>query len=473
MAPQKSKSKSAAKKDGNLQKQLSPSGSLAQEQKPVPTIIQPFVAPTARSEHIYDYGSDDDLLSNKMAERGSALPTEVLGLVFALQCRDHEADSEEWENAHKTDPSAGAEDIYSDTDGPSDQQAQDMNFRKRREGFDQLRFEDQEIYDAWERGPESVKRLRNQERRGILNVYGKPPKRTITEEDLEVLYRHYEKLFAAPGHKLGGCEKCDDNSDGRYADHTIFKKPRYGPTSVEKWHFPSTDPFIHIKRAYRKYKQVCKGLEKQKQQEKDHEPIIAENKEREKQGKKPIPLNETKVERFVRELDEGTRIAPTAEEKKECTEKEDRRIQEAIQRRRAEQEQERIKTQESQLQSRIDNYFIKGSGMLYCMFMKGVTSYYPIGLAYNGKLVFEREDIAREDVSRLEADRIAFEQEMGRTLPEGSEDKAKWDAWMKCCEEDPEGAQSEREATMRKNVAEQLERSQGPVSCISCSLASK
>ncbi|KAL8724389.1 MAG: hypothetical protein Q9181_006848 [Wetmoreana brouardii] len=462
MAPQKSKSKGAAKKDGNLQKQLSPSGSLAQERKPMPTIIQPSFAPTARSEHVYDYGYEDDSLSNTMAERGSALPTEMLGLVFALQCRDHEADSKEWEDAHKSDPSAKAEDIYSDTDELSDSQSEQEKFRKRREGFDQLRFEDQEIYDAWERGPESVERLRSRERRGILTVYGKQPKRAITEEDLEVLYGHYEKLFTAPGHKLGGCEKCEDNSDGIYPDYTIFKKLRYGPISDEKWHFPSTDSFVHIRRAYHKYKKVCKGLEKQKRQAKDHDPIIAENRERENQGKKLIPPNETKVERFVRELDEGTRIAPTAEEKKERAEKEDRRIQETTERRRAEQERKRIKTQEAQLQRRIDDYFTKGLGMLYCMFMKGVTSYYPIGLAYNGKLVFEREDIAREDVNRLEADRTAFEQKMGRTLPEGSEDKAKWDAWIKRCEEDPEGAQNEREAAMRKNVAEQLERSREP-----------
>lgn len=275
-----------------------------------------------RSNRVFDYGNDTYLSDTDPTERGFGMDGMMLALADAIDGRDYEADKNEWDDAHELDPSVKAEDLYSDTDEPSDRQAKRMKIFHREQGFDLLRIEDEEIYDAWKSGPEAVDMLRNRERRGILTVYGKPTKRPITEEDLETLYGKYEKLFAAPWHRTGECTECEDKSDGQFAPYTIFKKARWGDNeSKETWHFTDPDSFLPIKRAYVKYKKACRGLDKQKQQIKDHEPIIAENKEREKQGKKPIPLNETKVDRFVRELDEGTRIPPRDEESKERAEK--------------------------------------------------------------------------------------------------------------------------------------------------------
>lgn len=123
-----------------------------------------------------------------------------------------------------------------------------------------------------------------------------------------------------------------------------------------------------------------------------------------------------------------------------------------------------MKKEKELLLDRIDRYFSPNQLNNCWQMHRMLTRFYPIGLAYNGKLVFDYKDIKKEDADRLPNNRIAFEKEMGKTLPEGSEEKENWDAWMRRCVEDPGGAHERRLAVAKKLEIELLEQAVGHVS---------
>ena len=82
-----------------------------------------------------------------------------------------------------------------------------------------------------------------------------------------------------------------------------------------------------------------------------------------------------------------------------------------------------------------------------------------MGLPYKGKLVYNDRDFSKEDRRRLlHADRNAFVEEMGRTLPKGSGRKEKSDAWVKKYDDDPIAAFEERKVATN----EVLDQAEGP-----------
>ncbi|KAL9583034.1 MAG: hypothetical protein Q9212_002938 [Teloschistes hypoglaucus] len=269
-----------------------------------------------RTDSYYDYGYEEQNLQSDLKNADAYRPPAggLMGLMEKISDswsgRDKDADEKEWEDAHQSDPTVDAANLFDDSDEPLSGEAAEAKYRERKEAGGRLLVDDREIYEAWEEGPHAVKVLIDREHHAILTVYGKPAKRTITEDDLAVLYAQYEKHFTEPGHQVGECNACEDKGDGKYASFTVSKKPRLDPDHEQPdtlWHFPSNSSFPAIKKVYRKYQKACVGLAKQK----EHEPLIAvENSKREAQGKKPISLHESRVERIIRELDEGTRVAP-------------------------------------------------------------------------------------------------------------------------------------------------------------------
>ncbi|KAI4195823.1 MAG: hypothetical protein LQ350_006969 [Teloschistes chrysophthalmus] len=278
-----------------------------------------------RTESYFDYGYEQQNLESDLKSADAYRPPAggLMGLMEKISDswsgRDKDADEKEWEDAHQLDPTVDAANLFEDSDEPSSGEAAEAKYRERKEAGGRLLIDDREIYEAWEEGPHAVKVLIDREHHAILTVYGKPAKRTITEDDLAVLYAQYEKHFTEPGHQVGECNACEDKGDGKYASFTVIKKSRLGlgndhpqpPHTL--WHFPSNSSFPVIKKAYRKYQKAHVGFAKQK----EHEPLIAaENEKREAQGKKPISLHESRVERIIRELDEGTCEAPYIPSKK-------------------------------------------------------------------------------------------------------------------------------------------------------------
>ncbi|KAI4105610.1 MAG: hypothetical protein L6R37_002688 [Teloschistes peruensis] len=271
-----------------------------------------------RTESYFDYGREEQNLESNLKSADAYAPPSggLMGFMEKISDgwagRDKDADEKEWEKAHQFDPTVGAENLFEDSDEPSSGEAAETKYRERKKAGGRLLIDDQEIYQAWEEGPYAVQVLIDREHHAILTVYGKPAKRTITEEDLAVLYTQYEKRFTESGHQVGECKDCEDKGDGKYASFSITKKPRldldhdHSQPPDTLWHFTSNSSFPAIKKAYRKYQKAHNGFGKQKEKA----PLIAENEKRESQGKKPIPLHETRVERIIRELAEGARVAP-------------------------------------------------------------------------------------------------------------------------------------------------------------------
>ncbi|KAI4240912.1 MAG: hypothetical protein LQ352_007537 [Teloschistes flavicans] len=310
--PSKKKSK-AKKKTGNT-----PSNSSTQ-QPAASTDTQSSSKP--RSATFFDYGFADKNLESdlKSADAYRPPPGNLFGFIGKISDswagRAKDADEKEWADAHHNDPTVDAEHLYEDSDEPTSREDAEAKIQERKQAGGRLLIDDREIYEAWEDGEDAVKVLIDREHRAILTVYGKPAKRTITEDDLAILYTQYEKHFTEPGHQVGECKDCEDKADGKYALFSVAKKPRLDLDNHQPdplWHYPSESPFPDIKKAYGKYKKAYNGFGKQKEKE----PIIAENEKREAQGKKTISLHESRVERIIRELDEGIRVAPYAGTKK-------------------------------------------------------------------------------------------------------------------------------------------------------------
>ena len=199
--------------------------------------------------------------------------------------------------------------------------------------------------------------MRSREQRDILAIYGKPPKRPISAEDFQDLYSKYEKLFVNPRHPTGQCTKCEDRTENTWAFCTIFKQERWGEdNSTDTWHFPTKAPLQPIKSADIRYEKVCKGFDKQIEQAKERESTIAENEEREKEGKKPIPLTELRVDRFVRELEEDSGVATTYEAAKRQKAEKERRYEEEKQRKEKERREKENHGEEEELRERNERF---------------------------------------------------------------------------------------------------------------------
>ncbi|KAL8996171.1 MAG: hypothetical protein Q9188_006623 [Gyalolechia gomerana] len=359
----------------------------------------------------------------------------------------------EWDEAQHLDPSTEAKDLWPE---PPDQFAMSHSewsqrrvdeLLKRREARRCGLIKDVDIYDAIRAGPEFIEQLCDRERRSILDREGIPPKRPVRLEDIDTLYENYVKLLGAPGHKVPGCIKCEKASaQGKLYSYTTIRRTREGGKSDEQWHYPSKKEANPAERACDKFLMTLVGFARQEKKAKENLPIIAENTEREKSGKKPIPLNETRVEKWVREIEEGTRAVPSGETDSESETEEEaaKRWDQEVQ---ASQEiMKRIRTDEDEQRTKMAWQRYKSQGRI--LQMRAVSaaenlerpysefsSYYPAGLPYKGKLVHDRSEIAPEDWKRFKDNRAAFEEEEGRTLPEGTE-KEKWDKYIESLLED-------------------------------------
>ncbi|KAL8722485.1 MAG: hypothetical protein Q9225_001049 [Loekoesia sp. 1 TL-2023] len=353
----------------------------------------------------------------------------------------------EWEEAQQIEPSAKAEDLYPEE---PDQFAMSYSEWSRRRVDELLKhrearrcglIKDEDIYDAIRAGSTVTEQLRDRERRWILDKEGIPSRRPITIEDLDTLFENYVKLLGAPGHQVPGCTKCETASaQGKLYSYTIVKRTREGGKSDEQWHYRSKKEANEVERACNKFLRALVGFARQEKNAKEKAPIVAENFEREKAGKKPIPLNETCVEKWVREIEEGTRRAPAAESdsksesKEEAAkrwEKEFKASQEVMDRMRTEEDEQRTKIAWQRYKSQERLLQMRGASAVenlerpYSKF----SDYYPVGLPYKGKLVHDKADIAPEDWDRFKESRCIFEEEEGTTLPAGLE-KEQWDKYI-------------------------------------------
>ncbi|KAL8684696.1 MAG: hypothetical protein Q9218_008182 [Villophora microphyllina] len=298
----KTKAKGGAKKDENMASippSQQPKSSRA-VQSSEPGSAKHTTEAHKHSEAYFDYGYEPESLKRDLKYAKAYPSTLNAWLDTFLDAEDGralDADQKEWEEAHKTDATANAENLYDDdSDEPTDEDDREDKEEERIWALRRLLVDDKEVCRAYAEEPATFQKLIDREHRAILTVYGKPAKRTITVDDLEILYSKYEDFFADPGHRIGGCEQCKDKSDGKYASHCTIKKSRLDDQQPQElWHFPSEELNPGIERSFKKYKQVFNGFGKQKEKE----SIIAENKERETQGKKPIPLNESRLERIT------------------------------------------------------------------------------------------------------------------------------------------------------------------------------
>lgn len=354
---------------------------------------------------------------------------------------------EEWEEAQNVEPSAEAEDLWSEL---PDQIALSYSEWSQRRVDELLKHQearrcglirDEDIYDAYLAGPALVEQLRDRERRSILDREGTPPRRPIRQEDIDTLYEGYVELLGAPGHKVPGCTKCETASaQGQFYSYTTIKRTREGGKSNEQWHYPNRKEANTAERACDKFLRALVGFARQEKKAKENLPIIAENALREKAGKKPIPLNETRVEKLVREIEEGTRTFPSTEPNPEPeTEEEAARrwneqvqaSQEIMNRVKAEEDEQRTKIAWQRYKSR--ERFLQMRTSSFAENLERPSSkfsnHFPVGLPYKGKLIYDKSEITPEDWNRLKENRAAFEEVEGKTLPEGP-GKEKWDKYI-------------------------------------------
>ncbi|KAL8934948.1 MAG: hypothetical protein Q9216_005652 [Gyalolechia sp. 2 TL-2023] len=359
----------------------------------------------------------------------------------------------EWDEAQHVDPSAKAEDLWPE---PPDQFAMPYSEWSRRRVDELLKhrearrcgiIKDVDIYDAILAGPAFIEKLRDRERRSILDKEGIPPKRPIMLDDVDALYENYVKLLGAPGHKVPGCSKCEEASaQGKLYFYTTTKRIREGGKSDEQWHYANKKEANPAERACAKFLRTLVGFARQEKKAKENLPLIAQNTQREKAGQKPIPLNETRIEKWVREIEEGTRPAPSAEPDSEPeTEAETAKrwdedfqaSQEIMKRIRADEDEQRTKIAWQRYKSQERFLQMRGTSAAenlerpYSKF----SNYHPVGLPYKGRLVHDHSEIAPEDWTRFKNNRAAFEEEEGKTLPEGPE-KDNWDRYIEGVLED-------------------------------------
>ena len=363
-----------------------------------------------------------------------------------------EAGRREWREAQQTDPTARAEELYPEA---PDQFAVSYSEWSRRRIDELLKhrearhcglLKDKDIYDAIRAGPAVIEQLRDRERRYILDREGIPPKRPIVTEDLDILYDSYVKLLGAPGHRVPGCDKCKKASgQSKLYSYTLIKMTREGGKWDEQWHYPSKKEANGVERACNTFLRVLVGFAKQEKQAIENASTIAQNIERGKVGKDPIPLNETRVEKLVREIEEGTRPSPPIEDDDSESETEDsaaqtwekdlRASQEAVQRTRLADEKQRTKIAWQRYRS--ETLFLQqhggassASSNLEERPFSHFSDFHPVGLAYKGKLIHDKTELAAEDWERLKENPAAFEQEQGRSLPAEGEEREKWDRYI-------------------------------------------
>ncbi len=379
-----------------------------------------------------------------------------------------EVGRKEWEQAHQFDPNAKAEDLYPEAPDILAMPRPEYHKRKAEEYFkhrNARRFaiiKDEDYDYAIKAGPEVVEQMRDLERRYILDKEGVPPKRPITTEDLDVLYANYVRLLGAPAHKFPGCVLCEKAARlGKFYYYTIKLKTRAGGESDEAWHFRDNHEAKPAERAGKKFLEALVGFESQKKKEAIQAPIIAENKERVKAGKEPIPLNETRMEKIMREIKEGHPDArvpepdPEPETKAESAALRAKELQasEALMLQfRAKEEAQRLKAGWERYRTAERFLKIQGQSVSDALERPDTlfSTYYPSGLPYNGHLVYQKEAVKAEDWERFEKDRVAFEEEEGKKLPEGVE-KEQWERFIDGVLEEHKPAQSlfteETEAT--------------------------
>ncbi|KAI4114228.1 MAG: hypothetical protein LQ338_008030 [Usnochroma carphineum] len=360
-----------------------------------------------------------------------------------------EAGIKEWEQAQQSDPSAKAEDLYPEAPDFLAMPRPEYHDRKIEELFkhrDARRYElikDEDIYDAIKAGPAVVEQLRDWERRWILDKEGVPPKRPITASDLDTLYSNYVNLLGPPGHKFPGCIRCEKSSAKKlFAYYTHKKKTREGGESDEAWHFRDNHEAKPVDRARKKFLKALVGFHAQEKKAKEQALIVAKNISRAETGKKPIPLNETRVEKFVREIDEGIRTLPSddpASDEGETEEQANLRVaaelqasKETMARIRAEEDVQRLRTAWQRYRNREAFLKLQGQSAVDALEkpFSVFSNYYPCGLPYNGKLVYDKKDIAAGDWERFKENRAAFEEEEDKKLEEGTAGKEQWDRYI-------------------------------------------
>ncbi|KAL8929891.1 MAG: hypothetical protein Q9208_001035 [Pyrenodesmia sp. 3 TL-2023] len=358
-----------------------------------------------------------------------------------------EAGRKEWEQAHQFDPNAKAEDLYPEAPDILTMPRPEYHKRKGEEYFkhrNARRFEiikDKDYDYAIKAGPEVIEQMRDLERRYILDKEGVPPKRPVTAEDLDTLYANYVRLLSAPAHKFPGCLLCEKAARaGKFYYYTIKLKTRAGGESDEAWHFHDNTEAKPAERACKKFLKALVGFELQKKKASIQAPIIAENVEREKAGKKPIPLNETRIEKMVREINEGHAAArvpepdakpETSEEREERRAKELKASEEVMIQFRAKEEAQRLKAGWERYKTAERFLKIQGQSVSDALERPDTLfmTYYPCGLPYDGHLVYSKADVMAEDWERFKKDRVGFEEEEGKKLPEGVE-KEQWERYI-------------------------------------------
>ncbi|KAL8830464.1 MAG: hypothetical protein Q9170_005717 [Blastenia crenularia] len=353
----------------------------------------------------------------------------------------------EWEEAHQIDLSAKPEGLYPEPPNQFAVPYSEWSKRrvdallKHREARRCGLIKDQDIHDAIGAGPAVIEQLRDRERRWILDKEGIPPRRLITQEDLDILYQKYVELLTAPGHKVPGCIKCETASaQGKLCAYTIIKKTRGGATSDEQWHYPTVKEAIPVEPACNKFLRALVGFARQEKKAEEQAPLVAENIKREQAGKKAIPLDETCVEKWLREIEEGSRPGPPEESISESETEEEaakqwgkdfKASQDGVKRMRAEEDENgtRIAWQRYRSQDR----FLQMRGTSAAENLERPYSrfgdYYPVGLPCKGKLIHDKAEMAPEDWERFKENRAVFEEEEGKTLPEGPE-KEKWNKYI-------------------------------------------
>ncbi|KAL8712352.1 MAG: hypothetical protein Q9220_003503 [cf. Caloplaca sp. 1 TL-2023] len=319
------------------------------------------------------------------------------------------------------------------------------------------RIWDWEIYAAWQEGPEAIEALRERERRGESARKGRKegPKTSnpTTGTDLDNLYTDYAAHFTAPAHPFGECKDCKDPLLSRPEPRSLIKGKTNGELSEEseKWHFPSTEPLERAAHAFIKYQRAFKKYTKQQEANDIQILLSTENEERKKQGKPPIPPNETILNCWIRELDEGTHIVPKPSPDKsseshteqppvtEPPKMTTQRIRHLYTLHRA--HESKLKSQHAspaQLLHRAAHlpppnpkcFIFASDSSSPTPAAPKITDFYPHGLAYKGDLVTQLSEIEEGDWERFVGDRVTFEEEMGRTLTAGGDDRENWDKWM-------------------------------------------
>ncbi|KAL8945654.1 MAG: hypothetical protein Q9222_007838 [Ikaeria aurantiellina] len=312
------------------------------------------------------------------------------------------------------------------------------------------RIWDWEIYAAWQEGPEAITALRERERRGAsakkARKGGSKISNPTTAADLDELHSKYEDHFTAPAHPYGNCKECKDPLLSKPEPRILIKASTTGELSAqsEKWHFPFPTALEAAVHAFLKYKRALKKYTKQQEAKNIQSRLPPLNEKRQKEGKPPIPPHESKLDCWIRELDEGTRTVPQPSPGKNP----EPHIEHSQPDTNTTQHIRNLYTHHHTHSNHLKSHNQSPAQILYraahsppqdpdrFIFSSSdpptaeakITDFYPYGLAYNGRLVTDLKEIKEEDWDRFMGDRVTFEEEMGRTL-QGRE-RGVWDKWM-------------------------------------------